>query len=98
VATSATEPEVLQFYQLLQTGGLQNYQPPYSSLQVPPQQSGIVLLTPNFVTAAHTLHLKVYAWTIDTPEQAQPLIDIGVDGLITSYPKRIVDWLEHTPC
>jgi glycerophosphoryl diester phosphodiesterase len=94
VATSATQAEVLQFYQLEQASKLQGYCPPYSSLQVPPEENGIEILTPGFVAAAHSLHLKVFAWTINTPEQAQPLIDLGIDGIITSYPKRLADWID----
>jgi len=82
VATSATILEVGRFL------APEPYTPPFSSLQVP-----IALqIDTNFVTKAHNLGVKVYAWTIDTPAQTQPLIDAGVDGVNTSFPKRIIDW------
>ncbi|HTE22053.1 MAG TPA: glycerophosphodiester phosphodiesterase [Candidatus Limnocylindria bacterium] len=83
VATSATFDEVVEF--INSTGP---YDILFSSLQVP-----MALVNTSFVTKAHQNSLKVYAWTIDTPAQTQPLIDAGVDGVNTSYPKRINDWL-----
>ncbi len=93
VATSATQDEVVEFYTYHLVGFPPSYQPAFSSLQVPTEFNGIPILIPSFVSAAHSYGLKVYAWTIDTPEQAQPLIDLGVDGLNSSYPKRLIDWL-----
>lgn len=93
VATSATQDEVVQFYTYHLTSFPAGYAPKFSSLQVPEQFNGIPILIPSFIAAAHQRGLKVYAWTIDTPQQAQPLIALGVDGLNSSYPKRIIDWL-----
>ena len=93
VATSATMDEVVQFYVYTQSAFPPGFNPPYSSLQVPETFSGIPVLTLNFVASAHWFGLKVYAWTIDTPEQAQRLINIHVDGLNTSYPNRLITWL-----
>jgi len=93
VATSATQEEVISFYLFSNTVFLPSYNPPFSSLQVPEVFSGIPVLTADFVADAHTYNMKVYAWTIDTPEQAQHFIDLGVDGINTSYPQRILDWL-----
>ena len=96
VATSATQDEATQFFLFTLSGFPQLYQPKFTSLQIPEQFSGITVLTPSFVTAAHNKGIKVYPWTIDTPEQAQRLINMGVDGLNTSYPKRIITWLHST--
>lgn len=93
IATSATQDEVIQFFIFNSSVFPPGFNPPYSSLQVPEFFNGIQVITPSLVARAHTYGMKVYAWTIDTPEQAQHFIDLGVDGINTSYPKRIIDWL-----
>jgi glycerophosphoryl diester phosphodiesterase len=94
VDTSATQDEVFQFFGYNANNNFPpGYNPPFSSLQVPEFFSGIPVITPSFVASAHNYGLKVYAWTIDTQEQTQHLVDLGVDGVNTSYPKRIIDWL-----
>ena len=42
------------------------------------------------VARAHELGLRVVPWTVNTPERAAELIAMGVDGLITDYPDRVV--------
>jgi glycerophosphoryl diester phosphodiesterase len=92
VATSATQDEVFQFYAYNANNNFPpGYDPLFSSLQVPEFFSGIPVITPSFVASAHRFGMKIYAWTIDTREQTQHFIDLGVDGVNTSYPKRIID-------
>jgi glycerophosphoryl diester phosphodiesterase len=94
VATSATQTETIAFTGLQKLGLANLYlYPAFSSLQVPEEQSGINILNPAFVAAAHNhpKHLRVYAWTIDTPEQWNHFKAMGVDGINTSYPQRIVN-------
>jgi len=40
---------------------------------------------------AKELNLEVLSWTIDDPEEAQRLTDIGVSGITTNRPK----WLKE---
>ncbi len=89
VATSATQDEVVAFLGYMNNGFPPGFNPAYSSFQVP---DGVVTYS-NFVDVVHFLGMKVYAWTIDTPEQTQHFIDKNVDGVNTSYPKRIINWL-----
>lgn len=96
VATSATTAEATKFFLLYKQGQANSYvDPPFSSLQLPEYQSGIQVLTPDFVQAIHNhpSHLKVMAWTIDTTADWQRLAAMGVDGINTSYPQRIADFL-----
>lgn len=96
VATSATHDETVQFYTMHATGTIPScYRPPFNSLQVPERSGDITLLTRAFIADAHQVGLNIYVWTIDTPEQAQRFIELGVDGINTSYPKRIIDWLQE---
>jgi glycerophosphoryl diester phosphodiesterase len=42
------------------------------------------------VREAHALGLRVVAWTVNDPAAAGKLIEMGVDGLITDRPDRII--------
>jgi glycerophosphoryl diester phosphodiesterase len=69
------------------------YSPPFFSLQVPEESSGITVMTAQFVRAAHERNLRVEPWTIDDPEQMQRYIKWGVDGLITDRPDLMLEIL-----
>lgn len=46
-------------------------------------------LTPALVEEAHAKGLTVLPWTVNNPADMEPLIDMGVDGIITDYPDRL---------
>ncbi|SFA40378.1 alkaline phosphatase D/glycerophosphoryl diester phosphodiesterase [Parageobacillus thermantarcticus] len=54
---------------------------------VGPEQS---LVTPEFVQKAHERHLIVHPYTINTKEEMQKQLSLGVDGMFTNYPDRLV--------
>jgi len=60
--------------------------PRYQALQVPITFNGITIVTPEFVTRAHANGLAVHVWTINTLEEMEWLISIGVDGIMTDRP------------
>ena len=39
----------------------------------------------------------IFAWTINAPDTMRRLIDLGVDGLITDYPDRLLKILQRLP-
>jgi len=47
-------------------------------------------ITPALVEHAHSLGLRIAAWTVDDTERAQHLAAIGVDCLITNYPRAVL--------
>ncbi|MCQ2437635.1 MAG: hypothetical protein MJ099_04500 [Clostridia bacterium] len=47
-------------------------------------------LTKEIVDDAHNHGLDVNVWTVNTPEAIQKAIDLGVDGIITNYPDRVL--------
>ena len=49
----------------------------------------VSLVTPSFVQHAHEHGLRVHAWTVDRAQQAQRLLNAGVDGVFTNWPDRI---------
>ena len=62
----------------------------YGVLQVPPDYSGIEVVTQQFVDDAHANGLAVWVWfngnDDDSPTVWEHLIDLGVDALLTGKP------------
>lgn len=91
VATSASAADVLAFMAL-------KTEPPEAAsrvtlpqaLQVPEYAGGRQVLTREFVDAAHRRHLEVHAWTINDEAAMRRMLDLGVDGIITDYPDRLI--------
>src|SRR6202007_589008 len=52
-------------------------------------------VTRELITEAHAHDLRVVAWTANTSEEMQKLISVGVDGIITNYPDRLVELLRQ---
>jgi glycerophosphoryl diester phosphodiesterase len=48
-----------------------------------------ILAEPAIVAAVHAARGRVWAWTVDDPETARQLVDLGVDGLISNDPGRL---------
>lgn len=44
------------------------------------------LVSPQLIAEAHSRGMKVIPWTVNTTEEMQDLIEMGVDGIITDYP------------
>lgn len=86
VATAGVAPEVTNFYiwQLLRLGAA--WQPYTESFMIPEYQGDIHLITEHFVNSLDQHNVALYPWTINSAEQMQRMIDLGVDGIITDYP------------
>ncbi len=93
VATTASESEVIPLFALSKLCLEGVYSPRAQAVQVPEYQSGLHVLTPRFVDAAHGRNLVVHAWTINDAEDMRRLLDLGVDGIITDYPDRLMQVL-----
>ena len=50
-------------------------------------------LNKELVEALRSAGLFIIAWTVNEPDQWQKLVDMGVDGIITDYPRRLVEFL-----
>jgi glycerophosphoryl diester phosphodiesterase len=57
--------------------------------QLPTEELGFSLATKGLVNAAHRHNLAVHYWTINDEEEMRQLIDIGADGIMTDYPRRL---------
>lgn len=97
VSTSITQNEVIEFFVRQTLGLASSYSPPGQAVQVPEYRSGLHVLTPRFVKHAQNRGMDVHAWTINEGEDMQRMIDLGVDGIITDYPDRLLDLLARSP-
>jgi glycerophosphoryl diester phosphodiesterase len=53
-------------------------------------------ITRDLIEEAHKNDLKVVTWTVNDPARAKALVDIGIDGIITNYPRETVALLTRT--
>ena len=96
VATSATENEVKLFYVLHLLGMTRAYTPNFGSLQIPEESGGINLMTPQFLAAARERNLPIVPWTINEAADLQRLIELGMDGINTDFPTRLLEMVTTT--
>ena len=66
---------------------------PGAAYQVPVRHRGVRIVDRAFVERAHALGRQVHVWTVDDPDEAVRLLDLGVDGLITDRTDVIKDVL-----
>ena len=95
VTTSAGRGEVTRFFimNLIFLGAA--YRPTCHALQVPEYSSGLHVVTKRFVDGAHNLNLEGHVWTINEVSDMIRLLALGVDGIITDYPDRLIDLLRE---
>jgi glycerophosphoryl diester phosphodiesterase len=93
VATSASPAEVSKFLAMQKAGLDRAYSAPMQALQVPEYIGGLQVLNRGFVKAAHSRNLEVHVWTVNETQDMKRLIDMGVDGLMTDYPDRLLKFL-----
>jgi glycerophosphoryl diester phosphodiesterase len=67
------------------------------ALQIPTEFAGQPLVTPELIGHAHAHGVQIHVWTIDEPEEMTALLDLGVDGIVTDFPARMVHLLEQRP-
>jgi glycerophosphoryl diester phosphodiesterase len=63
--------------------------------QVPLQLGGRALVDERFLAAAHARGLQVHVWTVDDPDEARKMLDLGVDGIMTDRPAMLRQVLEE---
>ncbi len=57
--------------------------------QVPLHLGGRPLVDERFIAAAHERSLQVHVWTVDDPAEADRMLDLGVDGIMTDRPTML---------
>jgi glycerophosphoryl diester phosphodiesterase len=93
VATSGTEREIRPFYVLNRIGLARLYPPPAEAFQVPEHSGGLHVVTASFVRSAHQRNVEVHVWTVNETADMERLLALGVDGIITDRPDRLLELL-----
>jgi glycerophosphoryl diester phosphodiesterase len=95
VARTASHAEVVRLFVLSKLWLDWLYWGQGQVLQIPEvdEDSGLRLVTPRSVRAAHRNNIAVHVWTVNETADMQRLIDMGVDGLISDYPDRVLKFL-----
>jgi glycerophosphoryl diester phosphodiesterase len=91
--TNLPSAEIVVFIQSALSGIPATYPISGDALQIPPEHQGMKLATREVVAAAHRTGLEVHVWTINNPAQMEEMLSLGVDGIITDYPKRLLAML-----
>lgn len=90
VATAAATGEAWPFFvlDLLRLGKI--YHPAAETMQVPGYRKGKKLLSNRFIKTAHRHNMEVYAWTINDIKEMRAMIQLGVNGIITDHPDKLL--------
>jgi glycerophosphoryl diester phosphodiesterase len=95
VATSAGAWEARGFLALHHLRLTRIWTPPFQAIQLPPRSRGIPVLTPRLLRSARERGLEVHAWTINDVDEMRALLRLGVDGIVTDYPDRLLEILRE---
>jgi glycerophosphoryl diester phosphodiesterase len=95
VATAATQNEMIVFFGLQAVGLGSLYSPSFQTVQIPEERFGIQLLTSGFIASAHERGLELHVWTINETSDMERILTLGVDGINTDRPDRLLDVLER---
>ena len=90
VATSTGFTEGLAFYILSRLYLGAAYPPPAQAVQIPERFGALHVAIPQFIRAAHAHNMHVHIWTVNKPADMQRLLALGVNGIITAYPDRLL--------
>jgi glycerophosphoryl diester phosphodiesterase len=52
-------------------------------------------VTPEFVEQSHDHNIRVLVWTVNGKDEMTRLLDLGVDGILTDYPDRLISVLRQ---
>jgi len=88
VALGASTGDVARFVRAVRDGEAPPVGP--MALQIPAAFLGRPLVTRELVAAAHAHGIHVHVWTINEPREIADLIALGVDGVISDFPARVV--------
>lgn len=94
VATSAGASEAMLFYGLQKVYLEAAYSPEAQALQVPATFRDLQIVNSRFIEAAHTRNLRVHVWTVNEVDSMKRLLHLGVDGIMTDHPQRLLELLK----
>jgi len=94
VATSAGASEAILFYSLQKMHLESAYSPDAQALQVPEIYGDLRVVNRRFIEAAHARNMRVQVWTVNDVKAMERLLSLGVDGIMTDYPQRLMELLK----
>jgi glycerophosphoryl diester phosphodiesterase len=90
-ALGSSLSDAVAFFQALAEDRLAAFEPRGHALQIPPEFMGDPLATPESVAGVHRVGLVMHIWTINEPAEMRRLLDLGVDGLMSDFPGRLLE-------
>jgi glycerophosphoryl diester phosphodiesterase len=85
-------PEIVGFMASLAPGA-EPYQSRGDAVQIPPEYQSWRIVTPESVAAAHRIGVEVHVFTVNDAAEMRAMLAMGVDGIITDYPARLLELL-----
>jgi glycerophosphoryl diester phosphodiesterase len=92
IPTSFSSTEVQSLLQSLVPGG-EPCRTGGDALEIPPEYYSWKFVTPESVSAAHRLGVEVHVWTVNAQYEMREMLALGVDGIMTDYPERLLTLL-----
>jgi len=89
-ATSASAGEAREFFERAFAGDFGGYAPVARALQIPTRHQDIELVSAETLAAAHRFGLEMHVWTINDEAEMEHLLRLGVDGVMSDFPERLV--------
>lgn len=90
VATSASFLEAQEFFERCLRGDFAGFAPRARALQIPTRFGDLELVTAQTLAAAHRHGLEMHVWTVNEEEEIERLLRLGVDGVMSDHPGRLV--------
>jgi glycerophosphoryl diester phosphodiesterase len=88
VAVGASTGDVLDFVRSAVAGRAPRAGP--MALQIPTEFGGRPLVSAALVAHAHAHGVQVHVWTVNEPAEIERLLALGVDGIVSDHPGRVV--------
>lgn len=87
--TCLSPHEVLQALIAARSAGKRRFHSSAAFAQVPLKWAGIGIVDRAFVAWCHRQGIRVEPWTINDEVEMRQLVSLGVDAIMTDYPKRL---------
>jgi glycerophosphoryl diester phosphodiesterase len=89
-ALGSSLADVLALADAIREDALDHFRARGHALQVPAEFMGRPVISAEMVDAAHQVGLFVHVWTINDPVEMHRLLGLGVDGLMSDFPGRLL--------
>ena len=91
IATNFSGEEARAFYRLFRMHLANFARVQGDALQIPEKYRGESVVTHDFVAVAKRKGLILHIWTVNDPADMRRLIDVGVDGIISDFPDKLIE-------